>query len=193
MVRISGGIHRGRKLRVPPAGVRPTKDMVRLALFSALGESIQDKRLIDLFAGSGVFGLDAISRGAGEVVWVEADARTLQVLKDNVTLLCGADTAATACVHADAIAWLGSRRRPHGFDMVFADPPYQPLDGVPWGERLLAAIAAGDKLKPDGLFVLEQHIDQPVIDNPAWNRLKEARYGETLLVYYRRKVEETAP
>ncbi len=190
MVRISGGIHRGRKLRVPPAGVRPTKDMVRLALFSAIGDSIEGKRIVDLFAGSGVFGLDAISRGAGEAVWIEADPRTLAIVKENVESICGADTAKSCCVQSDAMAWLGSRRPPRDFDMVFADPPYQPVDGVPWGERLLDALSGSDKLKDDGLFVLEQHIDQPVIDNPAWNTLKEARYGETLLVYYRRKSKE---
>ncbi len=186
MVRITGGLHRGRNLRVPPAGVRPTKDMVRLALFSALGDSITGKRVIDLFAGSGVIGLDAISRGAAEAVWIEADPRTLAILRENVALLCGPETAARTCIASDAFAWLASPRPPDGFDLLVADPPYRPTDDIPWGQRLLDALGPSAKLKPDGLFVLEQHIDQPVIDNPAWNRLKEARYGETRLVYYRR-------
>jgi len=190
MVRISGGIHRGRKLRVPSSGVRPTKDMVRLALFSALGESIQGKRVVDVFAGSGVIGLEAISRGAKEAVWVEVDKMTHALLRDNVDTICGEGVSSRTCVHADALVWLASSRLPNEFDLVVADPPYKPSDDIPWGTKLLEVLRDSHKLKPDGLFVLEQHVDQPVIDNPAWIVLKEARYGETLLVYYRRVQKE---
>lgn len=190
MVRISGGIHRGRKLRVPSSGVRPTKDMVRLALFSALGESIQGKRVADVFAGSGVIGLEAISRGAAEAVWVEADQKTHTLLCDNVDVICGAGVSSRTCIQADALVWLAASRLPDGFDLVVADPPYKPSDDIPWGTKLLEVLRESTKLKPEGLFVLEQHVDQPVIDNPAWIVLKEARYGETLLVYYRRVQKE---
>ena len=192
MVRISGGIHRGRKLRVPSSGVRPTKAMVRLALFSALGESIQGKRMADVFAGSGVIGLEAISRGAAEAVWVEADPTTYALLRENVDLIGGEGYASGTCIQADALVWLASHRAPDHFDLIVADPPYKPTDHIPWGEKLLGVLHTSTKLKPGGLFVLEQHVDQPVIDNPAWNVLKEARYGETLLVYYRRVEKEPA-
>lgn len=185
MVRISGGLFRGRQLNVPRAGVRPTKDMVRQALFSVLGDSIEGKRVVDLCAGSGVIGLEAISRGAAEAVWVESDAATFRILRDNVTGLLGAG-AAVRCVRSDAIAWLRSALPPDGFDLVVADPPYQLNDGVPWAVLLLEAMTGSRRLKPDGLFVMEQRSDQPVIDNPGWNRLKDGRYGETRLVYYRR-------
>ena len=187
MVRISGGIYRGHKLRVPRSGVRPTKDMVRQALFSSLGESILDKRVLDLFAGSGVIGLEALSRGAAEAAWVEENPNTFKLLQGNVQGLLGEEAAKRqTCIRSDAIAWLKSTSNPRDFDLVVADPPYDPGGGEPWGDVLLAALTSSVKLKPEGLFVLEQHVDQPVIDNPAWNRLKESRYGETLLVYYRR-------
>jgi len=192
MVRISGGIHRGRKLRVPRVGVRPTKDMVRLALFSVLGESIEGKRVLDIFAGSGVIGLEAISRGAAEAVWVESDARTHEVLKENVAMLCGEKISATSCIKADALMWLKSSMAPTMFDLVVADPPYAKDGEVSWGEPLLEVLADSTKLKPDGLFVLEQRIDDRVIDNVRWNVLKEGCYGETRLVYYRRAKETTS-
>jgi 16S rRNA (guanine966-N2)-methyltransferase len=192
MVRISGGLHRGRKLRVPRAGVRPTKDMVRLALFSVLGESIEGKRVLDIFAGSGVIGLEAISRGAAEAVWVESDARTYEVLQDNVNVICGETMSSASCFKADALIWLKSSMAPKNFDMIVADPPYTKTGDEQWAELLLAVLADSAKLKPDGLFVLEQRIDDRVIDNARWNVLKEGCYGETRLVYYRRAKETTS-
>jgi len=160
--------------------------MVRQALFSALGESIQDKQVLDLFAGSGVIGLEALSRGAAEAYWVESDSRTFELMRENVVSIRGEGADRHTCIHADALVWLKSKLSPKDFDLIVADPPYDPAGGQPWGELLLDRLTGGVKLKPEGLFVLEQHIDQPVIDNPAWNRLKEGRYGETRLVYYRR-------
>jgi 16S rRNA (guanine966-N2)-methyltransferase len=187
MVRISSGLHRGRQLRVPPSGVRPTKDMVRQALFSVLGESIAGKRMVDLFAGTGVIGLEALSRGAAEAVWVESDARTFKTLKQNIEMVCG-PSAVSLCFQVDAMRWLLSPHGPAGFDLIVADPPYNPPEGSSWGECLLEAMTASPRLKPEGLFVLEQRNDQPVIDKPGWDTLKEGRYGETRLVYYRRTV-----
>lgn len=185
MIRITGGEHRGRKLHVPRAGVRPTKDMVRQALYSALGASIADKRLADLFAGSGAFGLEALSRGAAEAYWVESDDRTHEVLRSNVAAIF--PDQAEHAVRADVFLWLKAASSPVGLDFVVADPPYRPEGEASWGDLLLAALAGSSVLKPEGLFVLEQHIDQPVIDNPSFDMIKTARYGETHLVYYRKK------
>jgi len=185
MVRISGGIHRGRQLRVPKEGVRPTKDMVRQALFSVLGESLAGKNVLDVFAGSGVIGVEAISRGAAAAAWVESDKPTFHCLKKNVEEICGPD-AARLCFLGNALIWLKSKYPPNGFDLIVADPPYEPEDGIPWAVSLLNILSDSEKLKPDGLFVMEQRADQPIIDNPRWNRLKEGKYGETLLIYYRR-------
>jgi len=185
MIRISGGIHRGRKLRVPRAGVRPTKDMVRLALFSAIGETIEGKSIADIFAGTGAVGIEALSRGAREIYWIEQDARTFQLLEANIRSI---DTVqAGHCIKSDVFLWLKSTSTPRELDMIFADPPYEPEAEGSWGARLLEAVTKSSRLKPEGLFVLEQHVDEPVVDNPAWDLLKTARYGETVLVYYRKK------
>jgi 16S rRNA (guanine966-N2)-methyltransferase len=185
MVRISGGTLRGRRLRVPRAGVRPTKDMVRQALFSAIGPSIEGKRVADLFAGSGAIGIEAVSRGAAEVWWVEADGRTYEVLTGNVAGLAG-EEAARRCMRLDVVRWLASALAPAGLDLVVADPPYRSeADGV-GAARLLEALGAGTVLKPEGLFVMEQHADEPVVEAEGWSLIKQAAYGETRLVYYRR-------
>ena len=188
MIRISGGIYRGRRLAVPRAGVRPTKDMVRQALFSVLGESLVGKRVLDLYAGSGAIGVEAVSRGAAEAIWVESDPRTFSLLQRNVTEILGAE-AARGCQRADVRVWLAGSLPPRDFDLVVADPPYEAPDGQPWAAALLEWLGPGVKLKPGGLFVMEQRSDQPVIDNPAWDVLKDSAYGETRLVYYRRRGE----
>ncbi|HMO50778.1 MAG TPA: 16S rRNA (guanine(966)-N(2))-methyltransferase RsmD [Kiritimatiellia bacterium] len=185
MVRISGGIHRGRTLQVPRAGVRPTKDMVRQALFSAIGDSITGKRVLDLFAGSGAIGLDALSRGASAAVFIEMHPRTYEMLTRNLHALYPESSPLRRTVRADAFAWLRGFRENESFDLIVADPPYRPPEGEAWGASLTAALAGHPALRPGGLFVLEQHADEPVIDNPVLSVIKDARYGETRLVYYR--------
>lgn len=185
MIRISGGIYRGRKLRVPRTGVRPTKDMVRQALFSAIGETIEGKSLADIFAGTGAVGIEALSRGAREVYWIEENPQTFQLLEENVKSI---DPGfCRFCVRSDAFFWMKSTSMPRELDMIYADPPYKPEAGSCWGEQLLEALAVSTRLKPEGLFVLEQHVDEPVVDNPSWDLLKTSRYGETILAYYRKK------
>jgi len=185
MIRIAGGIYRGRKLRVPRTGVRPTKDMVRQALFSAIGETLQGKSMADIFAGSGAVGIEALSRGACDAYWVEDNARTFQLLEENVKSIDPAQ--AVHCVRADAFFWLKSSAMLRELDMIYADPPYEPEAEGAWGTRLLEALTKSMRLKAEGLFVLEQHVDEPVVDNPDWDLLKASRYGETHLVYYRKK------
>jgi 16S rRNA (guanine966-N2)-methyltransferase len=186
MVRISGGIYKGRRLQVPHGtGVRPTKDLVREALFSVLGDSIAGRTVVDLFAGSGVVGLEALSRGAARAVWVEKDPAVFSVLKRNVAAAAGEEVLRD-CFRSDAFAWLRSPVGDRDFDMVFADPPYERSGGEGWAAGLLDALYGSVRLKADGLLVMEQRSSQPVIDNPRWNRLKDSKYGDTRLIYYRR-------
>ena len=122
----------GRLLNGPPGETRPTQDKVRQAIFSALGEYVVGARVLDVFAGCGALGLEAWSRGAAEVVWVEEDRRTLAVLKENVRLLC-ADTGTRArVVGAEVFKFLEAWPRHQAgtvFDLVLADPPY---DNAGW-------------------------------------------------------------
>ena len=107
-MRITSGIFGGRTIKVPP-GIRPTQDKVRQALFSSLGERIGGARVLDLFAGSGALGLEAWSRGAESVCFVESDARVFPILKENIKTLCGEQPALSA-IRSDAIRFLESGR-----------------------------------------------------------------------------------
>jgi 16S rRNA (guanine966-N2)-methyltransferase len=117
-VRVVAGAYRGRRIEAPQGrATRPTSDRVREALFSILGP-IEGVRVLDLFAGSGALGIEALSRGAAEAVFVDSDARAVAAVRRNVDAL-GADAAV---YRRDAFAWLGGASG--AFDLVFADPPY---------------------------------------------------------------------
>lgn len=119
-LRIVGGAWRSRRLYVPAGpGVRPTPDRARETLFNWLGPWIEGKRVLDLFAGSGALGLEALSRGAASAVFVEASRPAVQAIEANIAAL-GADTA--SLVRMDARHYL--ERAGDGFDLVFIDPPY---------------------------------------------------------------------
>jgi 16S rRNA (guanine966-N2)-methyltransferase len=120
-VRIVAGAYRGRRIEAPRGrSTRPTSDRVREALFSIFGP-IEGVRVLDLYAGSGALGIEALSRGAAEAVFVDSDARAVAAIKANLEAL-GID----ARVHRrDAFSWLGSAAAgEEAFDLVFADPPY---------------------------------------------------------------------
>lgn len=196
-MRITGGILRGRVLAVPHSRVRPTQDRVRSALFSMLGERISGSRFLDLFAGTGAVGLEAMSRGAAAVTWVEADPRVIKILRRNVLALCGLDRthgmSAVAdepveILSMDATAFL-KRRRDNGlapYDVVFADPPYGwTMGSEGLAEWLLRAMEASGALAEAGWVVTET--DAAVASPPTgWRLLKERAYGSTRLHFFER-------
>ena len=142
MLRIIAGEHRGRLIEAPPGeGTRPMLDRVREALFSTLaaqlGERFEGSRVLDLFAGSGSLGLEALSRGAASARLVERDAKVVRVLRENVATLRLVERA--HIVGADALAsasWGASER----YDIVFFDPPYPLLDDPRVSPRVFAAL-----------------------------------------------------
>jgi 16S rRNA (guanine966-N2)-methyltransferase len=171
-VRIIGGEWRGRKLHFPEvAGLRPTPDRVRETVFNWLQFDLAGRRCLDLFAGSGAFGFESLSRGATEVVFVERDAAAADAIRRMLgTLQCDRGQVA----HADAREWL--RRGPaRPFDVVFVDPPY--------AERWLVAVAEqlelGGWLAPAASIYLE---DAAVHDAPAlpagWHMHRSKRAGD---------------
>lgn len=169
--------------------VRPTQDRVREALFSALAPRLSGARFLDLFAGSGAVGLEAWSRGAGYVGWVEKDPRTYEVLCGNVAGLCGTESGGTdelgwrAC-RADVFRFLQGSPPPLPYDMVFADPPYDRTGQEAWGNRLLGALASANWLAPDGLFVLEQASDEAVAMEVRWTSRPPRLYGGSRLTIF---------
>jgi 16S rRNA (guanine966-N2)-methyltransferase len=173
-VRVVAGSFRGRRLQAPPGrGTRPTADRVREALFSILGP-LGGVRVLDLFAGSGALGIEALSRGAATAVFVDSDARAVAAVRRNLEAL-GVD----APVHRrDALAYLrGAREAP--FDVVFLDPPYSSASQLagPLSERLPALLAE------NGLIVSESDKRHPLeLTLPAFD---ERVYGDTRIAIHR--------
>ena len=119
-LRIIGGEWRGRRIRFPPIeGIRPTPDRVRETLFNWLAGVVQGSRCLDLFAGSGALGLEALSRGAFAVTFVERHRVAAQSLRETAAKLA---PARATVIDADAVAWLAGNAAP--FDIVFLDPPF---------------------------------------------------------------------
>ena len=170
-VRIIGGRWRSRVIDFADAdGLRPTANRVRETLFNWLGQSLHDRRCLDLFAGSGALGFEAASRGAVEVVMVESNRRAAQSLADNCARL---DASACRVVTGEAINYLD--RNPALFDVIFVDPPFASALLQPLLPRLAAHVA------PEGMVYVEW--GAPVTDALAqlprhpWRILKQGRAG----------------
>jgi 16S rRNA (guanine966-N2)-methyltransferase len=181
VTRIIGGAAGGRRLQVPPgAGTRPTSDRTREALFSALESMLgtwQGVRLLDLYAGSGAVGLEALSRGAAAAVCVEQDRRAASVLRRNAASLGLPAEVETRSVSTYLTG------RPRGFDVVFLDPPYE-RDATAV-QRDLVALTQG-WLAPGSVVVVERSTRARLGEWPeGYQVLRERRYGETVLAYAR--------
>jgi 16S rRNA (guanine966-N2)-methyltransferase len=173
VLRIIGGRHRGRRLRFP-AGVdiRPTPDRVRETLFNWLQPRIASARVLDLFAGSGALGLEALSRGAGHVTFVERDRRAALAIE---ALLREWKEEGAEVICADAVGWLGQSPRQAPYDIVFLDPPYD-ADLL---AHAAAAISSSGSLAPDARVYLERRAREPLAAlPPGWRELRSGRAGE---------------
>jgi 16S rRNA (guanine966-N2)-methyltransferase len=175
-VRVIAGRYGGRRLQAPPGtATRPTSDRVREALFSILGVRVAGARVLDLFAGSGALGLEALSRGAAAVTFVESAPAALRVLRANVAAL-GADAE---IARADAVRWLraasaGARQ----YDLVFLDPPYRQAEAL--GDALSDLLPA--VLGQGALVVAESDRRAPLeLTIPT---IDERRYGDTLIRFH---------
>lgn len=173
-MRIISGSLGGRRLQSPPAAVtRPTTDLVRGALFNILMPRIEDARFLDLFAGTGAVGLEALSRGAGEVVWVESDGRAFAVARANIGALAPDHSA--GLTRSLARAYL--ERPGPAFDVIFADPPYaKDLTG------LLPLVLS--RLAPSGIFIAEHASGQALASVPELTEAFAKTYGGTALTGY---------
>ncbi|MBN1686256.1 MAG: 16S rRNA (guanine(966)-N(2))-methyltransferase RsmD [Spirochaetales bacterium] len=116
-MRVTGGIYGGRRITCPPGIIRPAMDRMRESVFAIVGD-LSDKSFLDLFSGSGIVGIEAASRGASEVVFVENDRRKIEVLRSNTAFV----TQETRIMCMPAERFLATNRRK--FDMIFADPPF---------------------------------------------------------------------
>lgn len=191
-IRITGGEFRGRLLAVPEKGVRPTQDKVRAAVFSSLQSIVPGTRVLDLFAGTGAFGLEALSRGAGCVCFVETDHNVLSCLKKNVERLlgspdgsCGNDDQRWRIVRNDVERFLAENPMKASFDVIFADPPYDST--ADWTKKILFHLANKPILSESGYLIIESSAKSPLLEAAGWQIYWKRTYGETRICVYRLK------
>lgn len=182
-MRLTGGEHGGRALRAPAAAVRPTQDKVRAAVFSSLATRVPGARVLDLFAGTGALGLEAWSRGAAWIEWVENAPGALRALRDNLKTL-GVSASAGRVVNADVLRWLDRPCAGPGFDLVLADPPYAEARHRDWLTHIADKLASQHWIVPDGVFVYETEGRDPPPDLPGWRLARDSRYGATRVLIW---------
>jgi 16S rRNA (guanine966-N2)-methyltransferase len=183
-LRIVGGLAKGRRLAGPPRGTRPTSDRAREALFNSLAGlvDLEGGRLLDLYAGTGAVGLEALSRGTAEAVFVESGRAALAVLRRNIQTV---GLPGARVVDRPAAGYLAGP--PDGtFDVVFADPPY--AIGEDALGALLTAVTQRDWVAADAVVVVERSARAGA---PRWPagivELRRRRYGDGVLWYGRRR------
>lgn len=182
-MRVVGGEFRGRALAAPSGmDIRPTSDRTRQALFDIVShtfpETLDGARVLDLFAGTGALGIEALSRGASFCLFVDSGAESRALLRRNVEAL--ALQGRTKIFRRDA-ADLGDAGGMAPFDLIFADPPY----GKGLGGQALRAALAGGWLAPGALCVVEESADAPFDPGPGFALVDERGYGETVLRFLR--------
>lgn len=178
-MRIISGSHKGRKLYAPSGlDVRPTSDKVKEALFNILSDRIEGATFLDLYAGIGSVGIEALSRGANEVVFVEKSKRHVDFLKKNLSLSPFEGRFDIFCM--DAIAFL-KKKKSDLFNFIFIDPPYEG-EAV---EKTLPLLGEGDMIA-DGGTVIIQHFHKKIMADQIGRLrfIKRYKYGETVLSFY---------
>lgn len=177
-MRIVSGEFRGKALIAPKGeATRPTSDRARQAIFNILehapwSEGVRDRRVIDLFAGSGALGFEALSRGASFCLFVETDEAARGAIRDNIDAM---GLFGRTRVHRRSAIDLGVRPGADGpaFDLAFLDPPY--AKGL--GEKALARLAAGGWLADGAIVVFERGVTEPAFEAPGYEPLDSRDYG----------------
>ncbi len=182
-MRVITGIARGRKLKeLPGMETRPTTDRVKESIFNIIQFDVPGRKVLDLFAGTGQLGVEALSRGASSAVFVDARKDAANLVRENLKLTGFSETGRV--VQGDALAFLRSCKEK--FDVIFLDPPYQ----TTLLDEALSAIAAIDILSKNGIIVCESAADRelPALE-PPYEKGKDYRYGKIKLTVYRRLPE----
>ncbi|MDD5073377.1 MAG: 16S rRNA (guanine(966)-N(2))-methyltransferase RsmD [Candidatus Omnitrophica bacterium] len=187
-MRITSGIFRSRIIKAP-GGIRPTLDNVRKAIFDILGEAAEGAEALDLFAGSGAMGLEALSRGAASCIFVDNNRASIKATKENIGALVphfhesvGQGPGRTEVIFADSLAAIQRLARNNAkFDIIFMDPPYY----KEIAKKTLSLLADCDILSETGVAVIEHSKHDLLPDSSGGLRLfRTARYGDTLVSFY---------
>lgn len=168
MIRITGGTYRSRMLETPSSGLtKPTMDKVRAAVFNALGYEIENKKVLDLFSGSGSYGFEALSRNASFVTFVDNQKEAVEIIKKNGASL---KENRFETIFSDSLSYLENTKQQ--FDIVFVDPPYK-LDVY---QNVLDLLEQNNLLTKDGIIVLESE-NELDIDENNYKKVKQYNYG----------------
>jgi len=187
-MRIIAGTARGLNLEVPRGEIRPTMDIVRGAIFSSLGEAVIDARVLDLFAGCGSFGIEALSRGAAMATFVESNRKHTAAITKNLarTRLEGHIICSDVFHYIERLSQNSQHSQPpQSFDLIFADPPYAKYaDNRDYIAELCALPTLSRLLAPHGTLILECEPQQPHTTPQGLAFLSERRYSKTAIRYY---------
>ena len=176
-MRVISGSVRGRKLKAPVGSdIRPTADLIKESIFNIVQFDIEGRRVLDIFAGTGQLGIEALSRGARSAVFVDSSPHAIKLIAENLKL-CGFSENAQI-IRRDALKYLQNSEK---FDLIFIDPPYS--ENV--AEDVLGEIIQFDKLNDNGIIIFEMSADRvsPVADLP-YKFSKEYKYGGMKIVKY---------
>ena len=186
-MRITSGILRNRKFNVPNQEVRPTKEQVREAMFSSIGGTCGELKVLDLFAGAGSLGLEAWSRGAESITFVEKNSKVWKNLQGNIQALESDQLGKAKCIKADAIRWLD--RAGGQFDLILADPPYDLPNAL---QQTLDGIASHSVLTEGGALVYELRLKGDFEISKEWKILRDKKYGKTRVLILKLNKEDEA-
>jgi 16S rRNA (guanine966-N2)-methyltransferase len=189
-MRVIAGSAGGIQLHVPKTGIRPTMDRVKAAIFSSLADKVVGARVLDLFAGTGALGIEALSRGAASVLFVDEDRRAIDTIERNLKKA----KVEGQTRQREVFDFLHGQYGSHGqfassnslgkFDLIFADPPYeQTKSGEKFIDKLLANESLPQLLAPNGVFVLEKRPGETVPKTHPWHLLRQKKYGATEVLF----------
>ncbi len=183
-MRVIAGTSGGIQLVVPKTDIRPTMDRVKAAIFSSLGERVIGARVLDLFAGTGALGIEALSRGAASAMFVESDGAAIAAIEKNLTR-----TGLSGRVRKqDVFDFLGQASTAEPHDLIFADPPY---DKSKLGDAFTRLLLRNDRLPArlanEGIFALEKRPGERLPSTDFWEVVRRKTYGATETIFLQHK------
>ena len=184
-MRVIAGTAGGLRLVVPKTDIRPTMDRVKAAIFSSLGDRVIGARVLDLFAGTGALGIEALSRGAASAMFVENDRAAIAAIERNL-----AQTGLVGRVRPqDVFDFLGHASTAETYDLIFADPPYDKIEAGRRFHRLCfcAMTSLPARLTNEGIFVLEKRPGERLPATDFWEVVRRKTYGATETIFLQRK------
>jgi 16S rRNA (guanine966-N2)-methyltransferase len=177
-VRVISGEHKGRRLAVgKKTGLRPTSDRAKESIFNVLQKEIEGKRILDLFAGAGTLGIEALSRGAESVTFVDASRQSISIVRKNLRDLSLENRSIT--LRSDGLEALEKLRQ--RFHLIFADPPY--LEG--FVQRIVDSVAGSEALHKNGILILEHHKKERFsFPQDRLSLVKQRKFGDTVISFF---------